>query len=316
MYDYRVYFGHIVQGNLRAAVDYIKGFRSQWRRYKRCMDIFENRKPIRHSKNPVLNEVCTIFDEYYRRVFWLGEDVNSGEKYLCDSFTELLNLAPDGLDWEELEEQVKALVEAQGYHYLGGRTQGYYGPYIWKTTKRKTYTVQLPHTSDQYSVNMLTGFISSSWMRYISLGRAGTGGWADKDGTLCCIKKHYLRSMLTSRFKVDLLKHEAQHAVDRRHDPDMPATHLEYKAKLVQLIYATSLKTFWGFLSEADNKNPENSHSYASYMLIRNITTMVLDIPVADNYKLFKGKLKKIRAAALKLYDDYPKGTEPTENKV
>ena len=54
------------------------------------------------------------------------------------------------------------LVISEGYHYLGGETQGHKGPYIWKETKKQTFDVQLPNQKTQYTVNLLSGFISRS----------------------------------------------------------------------------------------------------------------------------------------------------------
>ena len=36
------------------------------------------------------------------------------------------------------------MIESEGYHALFGRTQGYYGPYIWRETVPMVYRVELP----------------------------------------------------------------------------------------------------------------------------------------------------------------------------
>ena len=34
--------------------------------------------------------------------------------------------------------------QSRGFHFLGGKTSGYYGSYIWRVTETKTYEVELP----------------------------------------------------------------------------------------------------------------------------------------------------------------------------
>ena len=53
------------------------------------------------------------------------------------------------------------------------------------------------------------------------------------------------------------LKHEAQHFDDYNRFPHLKQghqAHLEFRAKLVELIYVESLKGFLKFLSEAENE--------------------------------------------------------------
>ena len=82
---------------------------------------------------------------------------------------------PDA-DEAHLAEQLQSLFEAEGYHALFGKTQGYYGPYIWRDTVPTVYRVELPCGTAEYTVNILKGFVFRSWMDYLTFGRYGTGG--------------------------------------------------------------------------------------------------------------------------------------------
>lgn len=84
---------------------------------------------------------------------------------------------PDA-DEARLTERLQAAFEAEGYHALFGKTQGYYGPYVWRETVPAVYQVELPDGSAEYTVNLLKGFVFRSWMDYLTFGRYGTGGWA------------------------------------------------------------------------------------------------------------------------------------------
>lgn len=82
---------------------------------------------------------------------------------------------------------------------------------------------------------MMDGFVSRSWLDFISFGNVGTGGWIGKDGSLCCIKSLY--DINSQNFKTSFLKHEAQHGYDIKKFSGISSIDLEYRAKLVELIY-------------------------------------------------------------------------------
>ena len=166
-----------------------------------------------------------------------------------------------------LTEQLQAIFERGGYHALFGKTQGYYGPYVWRDTVPTVYQVELPDGTAEYTVNILRGFVFRSWMDYLTFGRFGTRGWASPDGTINCIEQAY--DFESERFLVSLLKHEAQHVEDMKRFPGITPTELEYRAKLVELHYSGDLGLLQKFLSEADESRPGNSHAAASARIRR-----------------------------------------------
>lgn len=177
----------------------------------------------------------------------------------------LLNM-PDA-DEELLAERLQAAFEANGYHALFGKTQGYYGPYVWRETVPTVYRVELPDGTAEYTVNILKGFVFRSWMDYLTFGRYGTGGWASPDGTINCVEQAY--DFESERFLVSLLKHEAQHAMDMKRFPKITPAELEYRAKLVELHYSGDLGLLQKFLSEADESRTGDSHAAASARIRR-----------------------------------------------
>ncbi len=142
---------------------------------------------------------------------------------------------------------------------MGGKTGGYYGPYIWKDTEKRSYMVELPEGIQPYTVYFHRGFIFNSWLSYISLGEVSTGGWADEDGTIHCIADSYNES--SEAFQVSLLKHEAQHTRDLRAFPNMSKELLEYRAKLVELIYSQERDLLRTFAAQGGS---ENGHALAA----------------------------------------------------
>ena len=204
-----------------------------------------------------------MYQIYFRDIFYCGLPEAEAAGRLLTELRVLLAM-PDAKE-ELLAERLQAVFEQNGYHALFGKTQGYYGPYIWKDTVPTVYCVELPSGTAEYTVNILRGFVFRSWMDYLTFGRYGTGGWASPDGTINCIEQAY--DFESERFLVSLLKHEAQHTIDMKQFPGITPAELEYRAKLVELHYASDLGLLQKFLSEADESRANDSHAVASARL-------------------------------------------------
>lgn len=168
----------------------------------------------------------------------------------------------ENADEEFLADELQALFEENGYHALFGKTQGYYGPYIWRDTVPTLYHVELPEGNADYIVNILNGFVFRSWMDYLIFGKYGTGGWASPDGTINCIQQAY--DFESEQFLISLLKHEAQHVADMKQFSGITPSELEYRVKLVELYYSRNLKLIQKFISRADESKRSDSHAAAS----------------------------------------------------
>ena len=169
--------------------------------------IFENGEYRTYEISDRLNDILRLYQIYFRDVFYCGMPETEAAGRLQTRLKALLNMPEAGE--ELLTERLQSVFEENGYHALFGKTQGYYGPYIWRDTVPTVYCVELPGGTAEYTVNILKGFVFRSWMDYLTFGRYGTGGWASPDGTINCIEQAY--DFESERFRVSLLKHEAQH---------------------------------------------------------------------------------------------------------
>lgn len=308
MYDEEIYRKYILQGKLREAVDYLKKFEDQAAVVKKYEEVFENGTYERASECEAVNKVCEIFAGYYKKIFWKGGKREQGIQYLYHEVCEYLGRPEEKYStcheveeaWQALEEDLAKEIEKEGYYYQGGMTQGYYGPYIWNKTERVYFDVELPNGIEKFPVDMMEGFASCSWARYISFGKVGTSGWAGPDGVLACVKEKY--DLDSERFKVDFLKHEAQHVVDLRKDPTLPGIELEYRAKMIQVIYGTNMKSFSQFLLEGNNSDPMNTHVMASYRLISDLSKEVFHEPYVIDLGRWSENEAALRKQARKLY--------------
>ena len=254
-----------MNGDLQGAIAYMRNHEEFKDILPAYVAIFEDCEYRTFEIPDILNDILRLYQIYFRDTFYCGlPETEAADKLLTQ-----LKVLLDMPDAEEalLVERLQSIFEQNGYHALFGKTQGYYGPYIWRDTVPTVYRVELPGGAAEYTVNILKGFVFRSWMDYLTFGMYGTGGWASPDGTINCIEQAY--DFESERFLVSLLKHEAQHCVDMKQFPPITPTELEYRAKLVELHYSSDLGLLQKFLSEADESKTNDGHAMASARLKR-----------------------------------------------
>ena len=283
-----------LNGDIQGAIAYMRSHEEFKDVLPGYVAIFENCEYRTYDIPDALNDILRLYQIYFRDTFYCGLPEAEAADKLLTALRALLDL-PEA---EEclLVEKLQSMFERGGYHALFGKTQGYYGPYIWRDTVPTVYHVELPDTAAEYTVNILKGFIFRSWMDYLTFGRYGTDGWASPDGTINCIAQAY--DFESERFLVSLLKHEAQHIVDMRQFPGITPTELEYRAKLVELHYSGDLGLLQKLSSQADERKVSDSHAVASARLKREF---------ADTDQT---KLVVIQARALELLHAHTKEME------
>ncbi len=254
-----------LNGDVKGAITYMRNHTEFKDILPAYVAIFENCEYRTYDVPDILNDVLRLYQIYFRDTFYCGLPETEAADKLLTGLKMLLNVP--NADEEFLTEQLRSMFEARGYHALFGKTQGYYGPYIWRDTVPTVYNVELPDGTAEYTVNILKEFVFRSWMDYLTFGRYGTGGWTSPDGTINCIEQAY--DFGSERFLVSLLKHEAQHTVDMKRFPKITPAELEYRAKLVELHYSGDLGLLQKFISEADENKINDSHATASARLKR-----------------------------------------------
>ena len=280
-----------LNGDIKGAIAYMREHEEFKEILPAYVAIFENGEYRTYEIPDRLNDILRLYQVYYRYTFYCGLPEAAAADKLLTGLKALLDV-PDA-DEAQLTERLQVLFEAEGYHALFGKTQGYYGPYIWRDTIPTLYRVELPDKTAEYTVNILKGFVFRSWMDYLTFGRYGTGGWASPDGTINCIEQAY--DFESERFLVSLLKHEAQHTIDMKQFPGITPAELEYRAKLVELRYSNDLGLLQKFLSEANESKTDDSHAVASARIQREF---------ADTDQ---GELSGIQARALELFHAHTK---------
>ena len=285
-----------INGDMKGAIEYMREHEEFKDILPAYAAIFEDCEYRTYDVPEFLNQILLLYQVYYRDVFYCGLPAEEATDKLLTRLRALLDM-PDAEE-DQLALRLCAVFEQHGYHALFGKTQGYYGPYIWRDTVPTVYRVELPDGTAEYTVNILKGFVFRSWMDYLTFGRFGTGGWASPDGTINCVEQAY--DFESERFLVSLLKHEAQHTIDMKQFPGITPAELEYRAKLVELHYSSDLGLLQKFLSEADESRASDSHAIASARL-------KLEFADTDQSNLYR-----IQARALELFHAH---TEEMEEK-
>lgn len=266
--DRDLYYGYIIKGDLLSAIPYIKQFPENRDLYDRFISVFEQEQYLSYEVEAELNEVLLAYQRYYRDVFYLRIAMEQAESKLKERLVKLLGIPDAQIDLCDLEQtHLFYLFESRGLHFLGGKTSGFYGPYIWRTTEIVSYDVALPDGVEPYSVKLLDSFLMRSWIDYLSFGEIGPGGWTDGDGYINCVKSAW--DFESESFRVSLLKHEAQHAQDLKMNENMSSQDLEYRAKLVELIYSTERNLLCAFAQEAGASDPNNGHAMAAHRILQ-----------------------------------------------
>ena len=252
-----------LNGDMKGAIAYMRDHEEFNDILPAYIAIFENCEYRTFEIPDILNDILRLYQIYFRDTFYCRLPETEAADKLLTQLKVLLDM-PDA-DENLLVEQLQSVFEKNGYHALFGKTQGYYGPYVWRDTVPTVYCVELPGGTAEYTVNILKGFVFRSWMDYLTFGKYGTGGWASPDGTINCIEQAY--DFESERFLVSLLKHEAQHTIDMKQFPGITPAELEYRAKLVELHYSSDLGLLQKFLSEADESRASDGHAVASARL-------------------------------------------------
>ncbi len=292
---------YLVKGQLHEAINYLSKFPDKKDWLEMYINIFEKGQYYKRTENEVLEGIDRIYQNYYRNIFWKNLSNEDAKKLLFYELWLFCGSKSDLPKDDNIEDEIAKIVKAEGYEYLGGDTQGFFGPYIWKSSTKVTYEVELPSGIEPYTIIMMDGFISRSWLDFISFGNTGAGGWVSENGTLCCVRSAY--EIESDKFNLSFLKHEAQHAYDKKNYLDITAIDLEYRAKLVELIYWPNDEKIKEIFRESDNSNPNNSHSVAAYRIINEMSQKIFESENMNDEKAWKDKLGSVKKYALELLE-------------
>lgn len=298
------FYSLCLQGDIKSAMKYLSSIHPKTNEIIKIEKSFINRffttdyKEESLTEDEWINKVILIYYNYFRCVLINPKSNSNAEFTLKEELANLLQVSIT-LNIEIIEKKLKDAFVKKGFYFLGGVTPPYRGPYIWRSMKTMHFDVELPSTSQSVTVHMMSDFLLESWISFATCENKTVGGWA-KGHELYCNSKCY-KNIQGEEFQISILKHEAQHLSDYVHFPNLESKDLEYRAKLVELIYSKDHTTLSKFLLQAKN-DLAFPHSYASYLIIRNLSGVLFNNHFQNNLNAwFEKDYKDISSLSLEL---------------
>ncbi len=236
------------------------------------------------SGDTTVDAIVSAYRNYWILTLMRIVPIPEGKDFLESSLNQVLS----ELDQKEFPdhsanvyERIGEILNEKGYYYLDTPAPPLRDLFLWKKEENKTYTVRLTDGSQKVRVTFMTDLVSMGWKQYATLGLVATTGWVE-GGRLYCLSWAYDRS--SENFEVSYLKHESRHLADLDRYPTLQSADLEYRAKLTELVFAsTSQRRLLDDFTTKSALNPDSPHSYANYRVTRGVYRKLYDHPFPDS---------------------------------
>ncbi|MDA9262108.1 hypothetical protein N9P38_01965 [Flavobacteriales bacterium] len=265
------------------------------------------------SGNKIVFEISNIYREYWREQLLIENKEERTDTTLYIKLTNYLisnnltTISRDSLSKTiKNDSEMKRIIESQGFKTKFMYRNGFQEIIIWDDETVNQYEVMLPKDTINAKVIFIENYHLNGYDNYASIGSSKVGGWAIKESaTLYCNKGEY--NLTSEKFKTSYLKHESIHFTDLNDYPNLSSADLEYRAKIIELMYCTKSTIhdiINDFIHAADSSQRTHSHPYANYSLIKNLSKQVFNSEFESTASKWKKvDAEKINEAALKLYE-------------
>lgn len=307
-------YSYCLQGNVNKAYEYLQGKGLENLKNKYYNRFFVGKPVFEYKTKDVwIRGVIKGYNEYFISVLTNRKNKEEAENYLAKHLIGFLPGFETTNNLDLIEEGLAKEFKSRGFYFQGGVTPPYRGPYIWKNEEKVEYEIILPGKSKKVVVYFMSDFIMQSWLHFATFGERATGGWASKNA-LYCVKERYEKVLNKPDFLYSYLAHEAQHLADYEDFPCLQSVDLEYRAKLVELIYhpLNNQVLMKKFLSDADN-NRENPHAYSSFVICSNLSKEIFHVDYMNNCEKWREIDSKILSNVAK--ELFEKHTELLANQ-
>ena len=265
------------------------------------------------SGNKIVNDISNIYREYWREELLKENSQDRIDTVLYENIMDYLiannltNLTRDSLSQTIKDDsELTRILEEEGYHSRFIYRNGFQDLFIWNKETINNYDVILPKDTIDAKVIFIESYHLNGYDNYASIGSSQVGGWAQKESaTLYCNKSTY--DLNSEKFRVSYLKHESIHFTDLNDYPNLSSADLEYRAKVIELMYCTD-KTAIGraleFLYSADFTFRTHAHPYANAAIIKNLSKLIFSSEYESDIEKWNSLTTEvINTAAAKLYE-------------
>jgi len=264
------------------------------------------------SGNKIIDDISNIYREYWR-IELLKNIKSRTDTSLYHNLADYLfskrltSLSKDSLlKTVKNDTELKKIINQEGFKSKFMYRNGFQDLLIWDEESNKKHEVILPKDTINTTVIFIDNFILNGYDNYATFGSSKVGGWAEKESaTLYCNKDEY--DLNSEKFKISYLKHESLHFTDLNEYPNLSSADLEYRAKVIELMYCTEETVYdriAQFINGANNSNRSHSHPYANYILIKNLSKLIFNSEFNSEINQWKKvSVDRINKAASSMYE-------------
>ena len=265
------------------------------------------------SDNVVVNDIAKIYRTYWREQLLKKSTEEYSDSLLYQNIldyitsNQLTNLPKDSLiNTIKNDNVLTEIITSEGFYSRFLFLNSFQDLMIWENERKENFEVELPNGKIATTVVFIDGFILKGYSSYATMESSETGGWAAKEESLLyCNANRY--NVNSENFKVSFLKHESIHFVDLNKYPKLSSADLEYRAKLVELIYCTEESIYdriQQFINGASNKYRNHSHPYANYCLIQHLSNKLLNTAFETDFNKWEAiSVLELNKAAKELFE-------------
>ena len=293
-------------GNYRKVAEYLSKVEGKAKLLGKYKNIFGGDAYNIKAKDKAISHFLRLYEDYLKWALSSDNTTEECKTYLSNKLVPLFpnhqNVLEDDA-WKAFCAAIEDFFKDRGYFLTFGVTPPYPTLYLWAKERRQMKNIALPEGSVEIEVVRMSKVITGGWLDYLSRGKIGAGGWVTDKG--CTYFSHKYKSF-SDEFKVSLLKHEAQHFFDLKKYPEMKSVDLEYRAKLVELIYHKKMKTFNFFLRNmADSDDSAFPHALAERKIIQGLSKKIFGKELETDKGAWTGKGKEVRKFSLELLREH-----------
>jgi hypothetical protein len=229
------------------------------------------------SSNSLLEGIHTIYKAYWRDCIIQQNNYTLLTSTLEENLINYLNnyFQIDSIEYSNYKSFLSTKLLEDGYysnfHLINEKSE----IRVWKNQYSKYYTIKLPFDTLSLEVLFISDLKISGFSGFaqMDVDKPEFGGWPVKGkNQIICVDYYYEKD--TELFRNSYLKHEAQHVLDKTNYPKLSAADLEYRAKLVELIYLEDnfYQRLLEFSSSINATNRAHAHDYANFILLNHIS--------------------------------------------
>jgi len=282
------------EGSYQKVVAYLEGCADGEEHLAKYRRIFEGDGYVLEADDPQVQAILRVYEDYLKHVLTTEMSVAQRKKYVVGCFREFF---PNVRTYVKFTKAFPAYFEERGYFASFGVVSPFPTLSLWEKQTKHEIEVELPEATVMMNVYEMDGIITRGWYDYLTFGKVGTGGWVSLDG--CYYFKQFYDAS-SEDFQVSLLKHEGQHFHDQGMNFAMPSHELEYRAKLVELVYLQEQNVFNSFLDRMsdDIKNP---HGHANKRIVAALSRLIFSEELVMDKERWSAEYSKVSEKALQL---------------